>query len=434
MALSDTEMKADIHADANLLSAMHLSGRPVFARMQWFEPPLLLYFMVHFFPPIPAAIANIAYVLGIIGVVLSCRAGGWERLQSMRHPLVLAWMGFLVLLAFGLLSVPVELRAESVHRFLSDVVKLTVFAVVLLLYLDSAERARRLLFAGMLACLLILGFCFWEILQEVTHTGKLPFQRDYLFYLMFFFPFSLVVYRCEPRWHHLCHFLAASTIALAFLMGFRGAALALLVMSIIVAVLARLWSVLAGAVVILGVGLTVLALWFPDQAAYAMAKFQQTDSSSRVTGHWLPAWEMSMQSPWFGHGFGRHIFGHEFVNQMDAHPTWTRAWSERLGWRPNAPHSVFFETLFAAGWSGLILLFAMVIGMLFGLARMVWVSRHHLFANPWGSLSLAVFVSGTGTFCVFYQTEDPSWRTVPIALMISVACLTARRNSDKEAN
>lgn len=426
-----------------MIGGMRITGRspstlssfqgPIFARMRWFEPPLLFYFMVHFFPPMPSAIANSAYLLGIIGVVFSCRAGGWQRLSSLRHPLVMAWMAFVILLAIGLLHVPVELRGESLHRFVSDVVKLTIFAVAVLLYLDCVERARRLLFAGMLACLLMLGFCVIEVWSSLVHTGKLPFQRDYLFYLMFFFPFSLVVYRCEPRWRQICLLLAASTIALAFLMGFRGAVLALLVMSVIVAMFAQLWRMLALTMLLLVIGLAVLAFWFPDQAAYAVAKFQQTDSSGRVSGHWLPAWEMSMQAPWFGHGFGRHIFGHEFVLQMDAHPKWTRNWSDRLGWQPNAPHSVFFETLFAAGWPGLLLLGATVFGSLFAMARAIWQRRHNLFSNPWISLSLAIFVACVGSFCVFYQTEDPSWRTVPVALMISAGCLTALRNPENHS-
>lgn len=425
-------MGMSLQSSPQALKAMPSMAGPIFARMQWFEFPLLLYFMVHFFPPMPSAIANSAYALGIVGVFLSCRSGGWQRLACLRHPLALAWLAFFALLACGLFRVPTELRAESVHRFVSDVVKLTFFAVAILLYLDSAERARRLLFAGMLACLLMLGFCILEVGRMLAQTGRLPFQRDYLFYLMFFFPFSLVVYRCEPRWRYLCLVLAATTIALAFLMGFRGAVLAFLVMSVVVALFARLWGVLALAVVMALIGLAGLMLWFPDQASYILAKFQQTNSSNRITGHWLPAWDMSMQSPWFGHGFGRHLFGHEFVLQMDAHPNWTRNWSERLGWQPNAPHSVVFETLFASGWSGLLLLGAMVCGMLLTLGRAVWQERDCLFGNAWASLSLAVFVAGIGTFCVFYQTEDPSWRTVPIAVMISVACLRGLRNPENK--
>lgn len=406
------------------LSAVVLGQGAVLAGIRWFEVPLLFYFMVHFFPPMPSGIANLCLALGAAGVLWECRTEHWRRLERLRHPLVLGWGGLVALLAISLLQVPEDLLRESWRYFSKDLLKHTLFALVILLYLDTADRARRVLLAGVLACALLLSFCLVEIIIAVWKAGKLPFQRDYLFYLMFFFPFLLVIYRFDSRWRFLCIALASTTIALAFLMGFRGAVLAFLIMSLIFTVFARIWGVLLFGAVFAAAGLAILFYWFPEQAAYVLAKFQQTDSGARVNGHWLPAWEMSMQTPWLGHGFGHHLFGYHFGLQMDQHAAWTRITTLL----PSSPHSVVFETLFMAGWPALLLLGTIVGAIIFSLGKILWRWREAVFSSSWLSLALAVFIALIGNFLVFYQTEDPSWRTAPIAVMLAVSCLLALRD------
>gem|GEM_PF-7043410 len=406
-------------------SAVALGEGTVLTGISWFEVPLLFYFMVHFFPPMPSAIPNLCLALGAMGVVWECRTEHWRRLESLQHPLVLGWGILVALLAISLLQVPEDLLRESWRYFSKDLLKHTLFALVVLLYLDTADRARRVLLAGVLACALLLSFCLMEIIIAVWKTGKLPFQRDYLFYLMFFFPFLLVTYRFDSRWRFLCIALASATIALAFLMGFRGAVLALLVMSLIFTIFARIWGVLLFGAIFAAAGLAIFFYWFPEQAAYVLAKFQQTDSSTRVSGHWLPAWEMSMQAPWLGHGFGHHLFGYNFGLQMHQHVAWTGITTGL----PRSPHSVVFETLFMAGWPALLLLGTIVGANIILLGKMVWRRREAVFSSSWLSLALAVFIALIGNFLVFYQTEDPSWRTAPIAVMLAVSCLSALRDA-----
>ncbi len=404
-------------------SAVALGEGAALNGIRWFEVPLLFYFMVHFFPPMPSGIANLCLALGAAGVLWECRAEHWRRLERLRHPLVLAWGILVALLAISLRQVPDDLLRESWRYFSKDLLKHTLFALVILLYLDTADRARRVLLAGTLACALMLAFCLAEIAAMIWKTGRLKFQRDYLFYLMFFFPFLLVTYRFDSRWRLLCFALASATIALAFLMGFRGAVLALLVMSLIFSVFARIWGVLFFGTVFAAAGLAVFFYWFPEQAAYVLAKFQQTGSSGRVSGHWLPAWEMSMQAPWLGHGFGHHLFSYQFGLQMDQNAAWTTITTEL----PRSQHSVVFETLFMAGWPALLLLGTIVGTIIFSLGKMVWRRREAVFSSPWLSLALAVFIALIGNFLVFYQTEDPGWRTAPIAVMLAVSCHLALR-------
>lgn len=396
----------------------------------WFELPLLFYFMVHFFPPMPSGLANISLGLGVVGVLWECHRDGWRGFGRLRHPLVVAWGLFVGLMLLSLLQVPDELLRESWRRLNSDLLKHSLFALALLLYLQSESRARRVIFAGVLACCVMLGFCLVEIIAVASKTGKLPFQRDYLFYLMFFFPFPLVAYRFEPRWRYLAFGLAVATIALAFLSGFRGAVLALLVMSLGFAILGRMWGILWAGAFLAVAGLVVLTWWFPEQANYVLAKFQQINDSGRWSGHWRPAWEMANQVPWTGFGYGHHVFSQQFGLQMNDHPWWTRAWSDRLGWLPGSPHSVFFETLFIAGWIAVISLFSIVAGIIGALVGQITRRRKELFSSPWLALSLAVLVAAVGNFLVFYQTEDPSWRTAPVIVMLAVACLRALKSPE----
>jgi O-antigen ligase len=394
--------------------------------IRWFEIPLLFYFMVHFFPPMPSGIANVCLLLGTVGVLWECYKGHWFQLTRLKHPLVLAWILLVAIFYASALQVPEELLRETWRRLSSDLLKHTLFAFVILFFLDTAGRARRVLLAGMLACFLMVMFCLVEVLVLVWKTGKLPFQRDYLFYLMFFFPFSLVVSGFEQRWRYLSLALGAAALALAFMTGFRGAVLALVVMSLLFALFARKWGVLILGAALAVAGVAILAFWFPETATYVLSQFQKTHSSGRISGHWLPAWEMSMQSPWLGHGFGHHVFGHHFVEQMDNFG-WPRGWTERLGWAPGSPHSVVFETLFMAGWPALFLLGVVAGSIIISLGRVITRRRDELFATPWLALALTVFISAIGNFLFFYQTEDPSWRTIPIMVMLATACLVAVR-------
>lgn len=399
--------------------------KPPSSVMAWFEWPLLFYFMIHFFPPVRGAIGPLCLVFGTLGVLWECRRFGCPQYRSLNTPIVWCWVALAGLLGLSLFQVPTNLLAESLHRFSSDVLKGSFFALILLLYLNSAERARRLLIAGMLACVGMLLHVAIDTAYLVTTTGQLPFQRDYLFWLPTFFPFALAVYVSQPKWRWLALFAAAGVLALAVLTGFRGALLALLLMLLIFAVFVRLWRLLVAGAVLAAAGVFSLLVWFPAQADYVLGKFQQIDSSNRVTGHWLPAWDLSLQAPWVGHGFGHWVFRYYYGLGIPSHPAWTPAWSEQLGWLPSAPHSIVFETLFAAGWPGLLALILLSLVFLTTIGMPLWQLRAELVNNAWLLLALAVLVSFVGNYLVLSQLESPSWRTLPILAAIAAACICA---------
>lgn len=398
--------------------------------MAWFEWPLLAYFMLHFFPPIPGPVGTVCLVLSAFGVFLEGRSCGYPRIASLNHRIIWAWLLFLGLFGLSLFQVPSELLGESRHRFTSDLVKGTFFALIVFFYLDRVERASRLLVAGALACFLMFFHFLAGTIYIVVSAGKFPFQRDYLFWMVTFFPFALALYVAQPRrpWFVLiAGFGAAGAMALAVLTGFRGATLAILVMLFIFVVQARMWRLLTIGLVLVLLGFAILYAWFPEQAAYVLAKFQQTNASNRWGGHWLPAWDMSTQAPWLGHGFGHNVFRHHYGIGIPGHPAWQLAFSEQLGWLPSSPHSIFFETLFTAGWPGLLALLLLSLILIQCLVSSIWRQRNELETNHWVLLGLATVTSFIGNYVVFYQFEAPAWRTLPIIVAIAAACSIALR-------
>jgi O-antigen ligase len=406
-------------------------NRTVAVPMQWFEWPLLAYIMLHYFPPVRGPWGTVCLVLGTIGVLWECRRRGCRPLADFNQPVV--WcLGLLgALFAASLIQVPPELLAESWKRFSSNFLKGCGFGLILFLYLKDETRARRVLMAGMLACAMMIIHLIWDTVRDIQASGQLPFQRDYLFYSTFFFPFALVVYFSGSRWRWLAFFAATGILAAAVLTGFRGAMLTLLVMALIIAIFGRLWNVLAFGALLAVAGVVALHRLNPTYADYILGKLRQTDGSNRFSGHWLPAWDMSWQSPWLGHGYSHLVFRHHYDLQVDLHPNWTPMWSETLGRLPSDPHNITMEIFFAAGLPAVLLYFALALLVVRALAPAVWRGRGSLQRDPWLLLALAVLTAFVGNYLVFYQFDAPSWRTLPVAIAIVAACRHALAEREK---
>ena len=390
--------------------------------MRWYEWPLLAYFMLHFFPPVRGPWGTVCLVLGVAGVLWECRRIGCRPLADLNQPVVwcLALLG--AVFAASLSQVPPDLLGESWKRFSSDFLKGCGFGLILFLYLKEEARARRMLMAGMFACAMMVCHLIFDTVRDILATGQLPFQRDYLFWSTFFFPFALAVYLVGGRWRSLALLGAAGIFAAAVITGFRGAMLTLLLMILAFAVFGGFWRLLGLGVAIAAAGVGMLSVWFPVWGAYALNKLKQFDSSGRVSGHWLPAWDMGWQSPWLGHGYSHQVFRHHYDLQVDSHPAWLPFWSETLGRLPSDPHNITMEIFFAAGLPAVLLYFALAALVVRALAPTVWKARAALRDDHWLLLGLAVLVAFVGNYLVFYQFDAPSWRTMPIAIGIIAAC------------
>lgn len=393
------------------------------AGMKWFEWPLLIYFAVHFFPPAPAAFVSLCLLLGVCGVIWEKRHAAYFGTSDLNTPIFWAWCLFTGLMLLSLTQVPTELQSESWNYLRGHFLKGGLFGLVLILYLDSEQRAQRLLLAGVGAGTLMLLHCVFDTARGIVATGNLPFQRDYLFWMSFFFPFALSVYVLKQGyWRVIAIFTAGGIFALAILTGFRGATLALLSMLLMYSIFIRLWGVLLGGIGLAGIGIAALITWFPSQASYMMDKFSHFHDSDRISGHWLPAWDMAMLKPWTGQGFGHDVFAFQFARNLPEHPAWTG----QLENLPRGEHSIIFETLFSAGLPGLFA-FLLLSGLLIGnMGRILWRDRSVLRHDPWLLLALTVLLSYIGNFLIFYQFETPAWHTLPIAAAISAAVVLAR--------
>lgn len=274
----------------------------------------------------------------------------------------------------------------------------------------------------MFASAMMMAHLVWDTARDIGATGQLPFQRDYLFWVTFFFPFALAVYLSGSRWRWVALAAAATVIAAAVMTGFRGAMLTLVLMSLAFTIFGRFWRILIAGIGLAAAGLAMLLAWFPPWGNYALGKLKQVDSSNRVSGHWLPAWDMGWQSPWLGHGYGHHVFRHHYDLQVDAHPKWTPMWSETLGRLPSDPHNITLEIFVAGGLPVVFAYVALTALVIMALAPVVWRRRTGLRDDPWLLLALAVLTAFVGNYVVFYQFDAPSWRTLPIAIAIVAAC------------
>lgn len=390
--------------------------------MRWYEWPLLAYFIFHFFPPVRGPWGAVCLVLGTVGVLWECRRSGCRSLADLNQPVVwcLALLG--VLFAASFVQVPTELLGESWKRFSSDFLKGCGFGFILFLYLRDETSARRVLMSGMLACPMMVSHLVFDTARDILVSGQLPFQRDYLFWGTFFFPFALVVYLAEQRWRWLALVGAAGLFAAAILTSFRGAILTMILMTFVVTIFGRPWRVLAFGAVLAGTGVVGLGAIFPAHTKHLLSKYLQMDNSDRISGHWLPTWDMSWQSPWLGHGYGHSVFRHHYDLQVDAHPAWLRLWSDTLGRLPSDPHNITMEIFFIGGLPAVLLYSLLALLVVRALAPAVWRGRAALHGYPWLLLSLAVLTAFVGNYLIFYQFDAPSWRTLPIAIAIVAAC------------
>lgn len=388
-------------------------------RYGWVEWPLLFYFMLHFFPPLPAALPNLCLLLSVVGVGFRFRHEPMAALRRLAHPVVGLWLLLVVLLGLSILQAPAELQAESWLRFVKDIVKGSLFGAVLLLHVDSAAKVRRLMLAGVIAPALMLVHYLYSIWQITQATGVFPVQRDYLYWLLPYFPFTVAVFIAMPRWRLPAGVVAAGIVALAVTTGFRGAMLSLFVMLVCFAVFRGAWGLFLGALLISIISVAWLSVQHPEQGGYAMQKLKQTDSSGRVANHWIPAWKLSVEHPVLGHGFGHQVFSKEVAVAAEAHPEWR---PNGLGpeWAPSSPHSISFEVLFAGGFPGLISLGLLYAALLwFPLKTLRW--QKGSLSSVEGVFLYTCSVSLIGSYFIFAQFEAPAWRSFPVMIGLVVA-------------
>jgi O-antigen ligase len=403
------------------------SGRPV-----WYEWPLLIYFALHFFPPGPPALANGCLLLAVCGVAYASRSKPDRIKQLMNAPLLWLWLGFAGLIGISILQAPEALRPESWHRFMTDFGKGSLFALVLALHLDRSEKFGRLFMAATLAMLVMLvhyAFTTWQIVRS---TGIFPVQRDYLYWLLFFLPLAVGNYLLSRNWRLFAAIAVVFTLALAVTTGFRGALLSIVMMLVLMFIYFRVWGLLAWGVVLAGLGVVAMTVFWPEQGTYVLSKMQQVSSSNRVTGIWIPGWEMSLNAPWFGHGFGHHVFRESYLLALEQQPAgWTPMDDGVHGFAPASPHNIYLETLFVAGFPGLLAHLVILAMAFHGLLAAIRRAAGLVNRGDSRIIAMVLLICGLGNFVIFPTFETPAWRSLPIWLAMVLALLVQVKTAER---
>ncbi|MCX7890851.1 MAG: O-antigen ligase family protein [Burkholderiales bacterium] len=210
--------------------------------------------------------------------------------------------------------------------------------------------------------------------------------------------------------------LAAIVVIEALLLvptGFRGAWLAVVAASVLVAALAGKWRALAALAVVgflaIGAALTTL----PDAGRIVAERFQRLDTGRADT--WGPAIDMVRERPLAGHGYGQELYHRTYAAEALA-----RDWVLK---ESGGAHNMYLSTAFASG--------------IFGLAALVWLyvemARAFIAAfrrsAGWEpkALALAGFAALFGPYVVHGAFEDKLWPVLGIPLGLALGFDAMRR-------
>lgn len=197
--------------------------------------------------------------------------------------------------------------------------------------------------------------------------------------------------------------------------GFRGAWLAVLAASLLVAILAGKWRALAllAVAAALAVGVTVIAV--PDAGRMLSARFETFDTGRADT--WGPAIDLIRERPLTGHGYGQELYHRTYEAEAAARP-WVLKTS-------SGAHNMYLSTAFASGLLGLaalLWLYAEMSVSLIGAFRRAldWEAR---------ALALAGFAGLFGPYVVHGMFEDKLWPVLGIPLGLALGFDAMRRSA-----
>lgn len=175
-------------------------------------------------------------------------------------------------------------------------------------------------------------------------------HREISYGLLFFFPIILSLWALKKR-HSVLNWLFLALTGGLFLFSIlgtlaRGAWVALAITTLLMLIVNRLWLLTAVGIV-LGALLFVNVNQLPNNQ-FLQFKLTQTNSGLRLdNGTQGAAFDLILESPIKGYGYGNRVYHQVYNQQVNQHPNWV--FKESIG-----PHNSFLAFWFAGGILGLI--------------------------------------------------------------------------------
>ncbi|WP_395489833.1 O-antigen ligase RfaL [Cedecea davisae] len=250
---------------------------------------------------------------------------------------------------------------KEISRSVLENTLLCTIAIPVLLRNESKELISKLIFfsfitALSLRCLSELIFYYQDYKQ-----GIMPFtdyrHRSISDSMVFLFPALLSMWLIKSLKYRI-GFILLSLVYLFLILGTlsRGAWLSVLVVSLIWILLNKQWKLLFTGIIISAIALA--AIFSHKQiSANLTFKLQQTDGSYRYTnGTQGSAYDLIMENPITGYGFGNIAYKDIYNKRVVDYPNWT--FRESIG-----PHNLALFVWFGTGLlglAGLLLIYAAI--------------------------------------------------------------------------
>lgn len=251
---------------------------------------------------------------------------------------------------------------KSINNSVIENMLLCSFTIPVLLRNERKELISKLIFSSFLCALIMC--CLAELFsyyQDFKNDIR-PFtdyrHRSISDALVFLFPALLNLWLIKSAKYRIA-FLIIGAAYLFLLLGTlsRGAWLAVLLVGLVWTVMYKQWKLLIAGGIVAAVIVTALFA-HKEMSAKLAYKLQQTDSSSRYTnGTQGSAFDLIMENPIKGYGFGNKAYDDVYNKRVVDYPAWISR--ESIG-----PHNLALFVWFGTGLlglAGLLLVYAGVI-------------------------------------------------------------------------
>lgn len=250
---------------------------------------------------------------------------------------------------------------KEISRSVLENTLLCTITIPVLLRNESKEFISKLIFFSFLTALSLRCLSELILYYQDYQQGIMPFtdyrHRSISDSMVFLFPALLSMWLFKSIKYRI-GFIVLSIAYLFLILGTlsRGAWLSVLIVSLIWILLNKQWKLLITGIIISALALAVI-FSHKQMSANLTFKLQQTDSSYRYTnGTQGSAYDLIMENPIIGYGFGNIAYKDVYNKRVVDYPNWT--FRESIG-----PHNLALFVWFGTGLlglAGLLLIYAAI--------------------------------------------------------------------------